>query len=99
MKKGSKVLCNWVIMAINIAQFLIFCDAMSLPPSLATYSDSRPQADRAAVGGLMALFPDNNAGAVYIFVINEYSGEQLVRQSICNRYMANQMEMTAEYVS
>lgn len=47
----------------------------------------------------MTLFPNTNDGAVFIFVIDEFRGEQLVRQSICNAYMANQTEMTEEYVS
>ena len=47
----------------------------------------------------MALFPDNNDGAVFIFVMDEFRREKLVRQSICNAYMANQTEMTKEYVS
>ena len=99
MEKRWKVLLYRLTATVAICQLFTFCNALSLPQTTIEDNDNRQQGDRAVIGGLMALFPENNNGAVYIFVVNEYDGEQLVRQSICDRYMANQMEMTEDYVS
>lgn len=90
---------NWLIIIVTIARLLSTCTALSLPQGIIEKNGSPQQGNRAQIGGIMALFPDNNDGAVFIFVIDEFRGEQLVRQSICNAYMANQMEMIEEYVS
>ena len=97
-EKEKRMFC-WLIITVTIVQLLTTCTALSLPQEIIEKNGSPQQGDRAEVGGIMTLFPDNNDGAVFIFVMDEFRGEQLVRQSICNAYIANQTEMTEEYVS
>ena len=58
--------------------------------NIADYDYSGKRADRAEVAGMMATFTMEPYKASYIFIVNEYGGDELVRQNGC-AYVLNSM--------
>ena len=60
---------------------------------------SEKTADRAEIAGLMATFRTVPYKANYIYIINEYAGDDLIRQNACEHSSSGKLDYDMLFVS
>ena len=75
---------------LSIAQLLALSTAVSIPSPVV--GDPEAEADRAEVAGIMKS-KTGRSSHYYLFVTNEYSGDQLLRQSTCDIHAKSRKEL------
>ena len=76
----------YVLTIIKLLVFGVYCPSAAFPSNGLTADGGDDEADRARIVGIRATIPGTSGSrrAAYDFVIDEYKGQELVRQSFAS---------------